>query len=70
MATSGPMPSRGPKNGRNGYINVAFLGVPNVKRGNKIRRGYLATTILCAHTALGTESSAPFVKERGPRRKI
>ena len=30
---------------------------------------YSTTTMLWAHTVLGTESSAPFVKERGPKRK-
>ena len=29
---------------------------------------YLSTNILRAHTALGTQSIAPFVKERGPKK--
>ena len=40
MATS-PLPSRGPKRGRNCYVTPAFSGVPNAKRGDKIRTGYL-----------------------------
>ena len=40
MATS-TLPSRGPKRGRNSYVIPAFSGVPNVKRGEKIRSGYL-----------------------------
>ena len=36
LAASG-LPSRGPKRGRNCYITPAFLGVPNGKRGEKIR---------------------------------
>ena len=35
------MPSRGPRRGWNCYVTPAFLGVPNAKRGDKIRRGYL-----------------------------
>ena len=31
---------------------------------------YLTTTILWAHTALSTESSAPFVKHRGQNKKM
>ena len=40
MATS-PLPSRGPKRGRNCYVTPAFSGVPNAKRWEKIRSGYL-----------------------------
>ena len=40
MATS-PLPSQGPKRGRNRYITPAFSGSPNAKLGNKIRSGYL-----------------------------
>ena len=40
MAAS-PLPSRGPKRGRNCYVTPAFSGVPNAKRGDKIRNGYL-----------------------------
>ena len=40
MATS-PLPSRGPKRGRNCYVTPAFSGIPNAKRGEKIRSGYL-----------------------------
>ena len=32
------MPSRGPINGRNRYVTLAFSGVP--KQANKIRSGY------------------------------
>ena len=37
VATS-PLPSRGPKNGRIGYVTRAFSGVPN--KGDKIRIAY------------------------------
>ena len=40
VATS-PLPSRGPKRGRNCYVTPAFLGIPNAKRGDNIRSGYL-----------------------------
>ena len=40
MATS-PVHSRGPKRGQNCYIIPAFSGIPNAKRGEKIRSGYL-----------------------------
>ena len=33
------MSSRGPKRGRNRYVTPAFSGVPNAKRGDKIRSG-------------------------------
>ena len=39
MATS-PLPSWGPKRGRNCYVTPAFLGLPNAKLGEKIRSGY------------------------------
>ena len=37
-----PLPSRGPKKGRTCYVTPAFWGVPNAKRVEKIRHGYLA----------------------------
>ena len=40
MATS-HLHSRGPKKGRNCYATPAFSGIPNAKRGDKIRSGYL-----------------------------
>ena len=40
MATS-PLPSQGPKRGRNCYVTPAFSGIPNAKRREKIRSGYL-----------------------------
>ena len=40
VATS-PLPSRGPKRGRKCYVTPAFLGIPNAKRGEKIRIGCL-----------------------------
>ena len=40
MATS-PLHSQGPKRGRNCYVTPAFPGIPNAKRGDKIRIGYL-----------------------------
>ena len=62
VATS-PGPSRGPKRGRYCYVTHAFLGVPNAKRGDKIKRsGYLtpafsaaqkSTKLLCNPYILG-----------------
>ena len=40
MATS-PVHSRGPKRGHNCYIIPAFSRIPNAKRGEKMRSGYL-----------------------------
>ena len=40
MATS-TLHSQGPKRGRNCYVTPAFTGIPNAKRGDKIRSGYL-----------------------------
>ena len=40
VATS-HMPSRGPKRMHNSYVTPAFSGVPNAKRGDKIRSGHL-----------------------------
>ena len=48
MATS-PLPSRGPTIGRNCRITPAFSGVPNVKRGEKIRSGSLTHAFSQAH---------------------
>ena len=36
-----PLPSLGPKRGRNCYVTSTFSGIPNAKRGEKIRSGYL-----------------------------
>ena len=41
MATS-PLPSRGPKRGRNYHITLAFSGVPNAKLAVKMRKGSLS----------------------------
>ena len=38
-----PLPSWGPKRGRNCYATLAFSGVPNAKRGEKIRIVCLTT---------------------------
>ena len=43
MATS-PLPSRGHRRGRKGHVTLAFSGVPNAKRGDKIGTGYLTPT--------------------------
>ena len=40
VATS-PLPSRGPTSGRKCCVTLAFSGVPNAKRGVKIRSGCL-----------------------------
>ena len=47
------MPSRWPKRGRNCYLTPAFSGVPDAKRGEKIRVGYLTDVFLGAQK--GTE---------------
>ena len=39
--TTPTLPLRGPKKRRNCYITPAFSGIPNAKRGDKIRSGYL-----------------------------
>ena len=41
-----PCPLGGPHVGKDSYITPAILGVPNAKRRDKIRIGYLTTTIL------------------------
>ena len=49
MATS-PHPSQGLIRGRNGYVTLAFLGVPNAKRGDKIGSGLqVGTWLACVH---------------------
>ena len=48
MAASTP-PSRGPKRGRKCYTTPAFSGIPNAKRGDKIRIGYLTPAFSGAH---------------------
>ena len=48
MATSTLSP-RGPKRGRACYVTLAFSGVPNAKRGKKIRTSYLTLPFLDAH---------------------
>ena len=48
LATS-PLPSRGPKKGRTCYATPALLHVPNAKRGDKIKNGYLTLAFLGAH---------------------
>ena len=50
MATP-PQPSRGPKNGRIGYITPAFSGVPNSRE--KIRSGYITPAFLGADSLVG-----------------
>ena len=39
--TTSPLPFREPKRGQNCYVTPAFSGIPNAKRGDKIRSGYL-----------------------------
>ena len=52
MATS-PLPSWGPKTGRDCGVTSAFSGVPNTKRGGKIRSGYLTPAFLGAQKGAG-----------------
>ena len=44
-----PMPSRGPRSGRKSYSTPALLGVPNGKRGEKIRFGCFTLAFSTAH---------------------
>ena len=53
MATS-PLPSWGPKRGRDCYVTPAFSGVPEVKHGEKIRSGYLTPAFLGAQKGAGS----------------
>ena len=46
-ATS-PLPSRGPRRGRDSYVTRACSGVANAKRGDEIRTGYLTPAFLGA----------------------
>ena len=46
--TASPLPSRGPKRGRISYVTLAFSGVANAKRGDKIKSGSLTPTLLVA----------------------
>ena len=48
MAAS-PLPSWGPTNGRKCYVTPTFSGVPNAKRGQKIRIGCLTPAFSGAH---------------------
>ena len=52
MATS-PLPSWRPKRGRDCGVTLAFSGVPNAKRGEKIRSGYLTPAFLGAQKGAG-----------------
>ena len=45
--TTLPLPSRGPKRGRECYVTPTFLGVPNAKRGDRNpQSSYTANSIL------------------------
>ena len=52
MATS-PLPSWGPKRGRDCYVTPAFSGIPNTKQGEKIKSGYLTPAFLGAQKGAG-----------------
>ena len=41
MLATSPLPSQGPRGGRKCYVTPAFSGVPNAKRREKFRSGYL-----------------------------
>ena len=58
MATS-PLPSQGPKRGRNCYVTPAFSGIPNAKRREKIRSGYLTPAFS------GAQKKAEMLRDRG-----
>ena len=44
-----PLASRRPIRGQNCYVNPAFSGIPNAKRGDEIRSGYLIPAFSGAH---------------------
>ena len=48
MVTS-PVPSRGPRRGGTCYVTPAFSEVPNAKRREKFRSGYLTPVFSMAH---------------------
>ena len=52
MAAS-PLPSSGPKRGRDCYVTLAFSGVPDAKHGEKTRSGYLTPASLGAQKGSG-----------------
>ena len=52
MATS-PLPSLGPKKGRDCGVTPAFSGIPNAKHEEKIRSGNLTPTFLGAQKGAG-----------------
>ena len=51
--TTPTLPLRGPKRRRNCYITPAFSGIPNAKRGDKIRSGYLTPAFSGAQKRAG-----------------
>ena len=53
MATS-PLPSWGPKRGRDCGATSAFSGVRDAKHGEKIRSGYLTPAFLGAQNGAGS----------------
>ena len=50
LATS-PLPSRGPKRGRECYITPAFSGAPNAIRRERIKSGYLSSIFSTTRSA-------------------
>ena len=44
-----PLASRRPIRGQNCYVNPAFSGIPNAKRGDEIKSGYLIPAFSGAH---------------------
>ena len=47
------LPSHGPKRGRTCYVTPTFSGVPNAKRGEEIRNGYLTLAFSGAQKRAG-----------------
>ena len=60
---------RGGTCGQDGHITYVILG-PNGKRGDKIRSGYLTTTVSRAHAILSTENKCINWEGRRPRKTM
>ena len=66
MATS-PLPSSGPKRGRDRDVTPAFSGVPNAKQEEKIRSAYLTPAFSGAQKGAGLRCN-PYILG-GPQHK-
>ena len=66
MAAS-PLPSWGPRSGRKCYVTPAFSVVPNAKRREKFRSGYLTPAFSGAHKRAEVRHKPCIL--RGPQRQ-